>query len=102
MSGLFLLPLIGCWVESAGESPESRFLYGVSGNLVLRRGEDGAKGCDSTAQWSDTDDDGLRRLQLNGRWSLVENARTGERYLLLKNRDRYALPACCARGDEAE
>jgi hypothetical protein len=100
MSGLFLLPLIGCWVESGGEAPESRFLYGVSGNLVLRRGEDG-RACEGDTRWSEADEDGARRLRLNARWTLVENARTGDRYLV-KDRERYALPACCARGDGAE
>jgi len=101
MSGSLLLLLIGCWVEPGSQVPESRFLYGVSGNLVLRRGEQG-KACESDSQWSEPDEDGVRRLRLSARWSLVENARTGERYVLLKERERFALPACCVAGEDMQ
>ncbi len=99
--GGLLLPLIGCWMESGAEGAGARFLFGLSGNLVVRRGE-ASVACESVSQWSEADDEGVRRLRLNSRWSLVENTRTHARYLLFKGEERFALPACSAGGVERE
>ena len=80
------LPRIGCWRESSGET---RVLFGLAGNLMVRPAGD--EGCENTAAFGERDEAGVRTLPIAERWRLAEAA-AGERYLIYRSNERYELP----------